>query len=275
MPARSRRRTTTTSIASSPRRSRRAPVSRRGRRCRRCPTCRSRRRARVLDRRRGDDRDRRRVLGARAVRRARRGRHPHRGAGARDRARQRRSTRSARARLSTVYMPGRKITMLPDDVVAAFSLPRAPTRARAVALRRARRGRRAASPRDTVVERVPIAANLRARTRSATRSRTTLPSPTIRRGPRELRALWKLAQRSLRRAASRTSRASTTASTSIGSGTAPASRARDDRAAPARHAARQARRRADDPRQRHVGRAARRRRRRRASIACSRAARSR
>src|SRR5690606_1984461 len=30
--------------------------------------------------------------------------------------------RVARARLSTVYMPGRKLTMLPDEAIAAFTL---------------------------------------------------------------------------------------------------------------------------------------------------------
>ena len=36
--------------------------------------------------------------------------------------RKRASAHIARERLSTVYMPGRKITMLPEPVIAAFSL---------------------------------------------------------------------------------------------------------------------------------------------------------
>ena len=54
----------------------------------------------------------------------------------------------ARARLSTVYMPGRKLTMLPDDVVAAFTLAegRAPPALSLYA--EVARGRRAPPARD-------------------------------------------------------------------------------------------------------------------------------
>ena len=48
----------------------------------------------------------------------------------------------ARERLSTVYMPGHKITMLPDDVVQAYTLHRRPRLPGRLALRALRRGRR-------------------------------------------------------------------------------------------------------------------------------------
>ena len=50
------------------------------------------------------------------------GGHPHRGAGPGAAAGRASSTRWRRQRLSTVYMPGYKITMLPDDVVQAYTL---------------------------------------------------------------------------------------------------------------------------------------------------------
>ena len=137
-----------------------------------------RRRARILDRRRNDDRDRRRVLGARACQRQLRDRHPHRGAGARDAARQRRSIAIARARLSTVYMPGRKLTMLPDEAVAAFTLQRRRRPAGAVALRRDDARRRAGPARD------------------ARRSRAGRREPAARRGRRSVRQRPAVAVRS-------------------------------------------------------------------------------
>ena len=136
--ARSRRRTTITTIASW----RRLPAG-----PSRFPTgalaaaarSAARGRSRVLHRRCDDHRDRRRVLRARACQRQHRDRHPHRGARARDRARLRRSMRSRAARLSTVYMPGRKITMLPEAAVARVHAHGGRGRARAVAVRRSRR----------------------------------------------------------------------------------------------------------------------------------------
>ena len=73
----------------------------------------------------------------------------------------RRSTRSRASRLSTVYMPGHKLTMLPDEVVAglhARSRARMPGR---LALRDARRSHARDDRHETRLERVPIAANLR------------------------------------------------------------------------------------------------------------------
>ena len=67
----------------------------------------------------------------------------------------------ARARMSTVYMPGHKITMLPDDIVAAYTLtegrdcPAVSLYARFDAQTLALQGT------ETRIERVPIVANLR------------------------------------------------------------------------------------------------------------------
>ena len=69
--------------------------------------------------------------------------------------------RVARARLSTVYMPGYKITMLPDDVVDRYTLSEgrdAPALSLYVTLDEATLEVRAA---ETRLERVPIAVNLR------------------------------------------------------------------------------------------------------------------
>ncbi len=66
----------------------------------------------------------------------------------------------ARERLSTVYMPGRKITMLPDDVIAAFTLAEGADRP-ALSLYVETDAEGTPRAQRTVVERVPVAANLR------------------------------------------------------------------------------------------------------------------
>jgi len=67
----------------------------------------------------------------------------------------------ARARLSTAYMPGRKVTMLPDDVVAGYSLDAGGARP-AVSLYVTVDARDfSVKGRMTRLERVPMAANLR------------------------------------------------------------------------------------------------------------------
>ena len=162
----------------------------------------------------------------------------------------------ARERLSTVYMPGRKITMLPDEVVAAFTLAGGHAAARRcrsyveVAPTACRCGS------ETRVERVPIAANLRldALGDAFANDAAGAGRPAVDR--RAARAVEARAAALSPRAARPTSRASTTASTSTGTPGARRARARScrGRAAPAR----QARRRADDPRQQHLGPAARR-----------------
>ena len=66
----------------------------------------------------------------------------------------------ARARLSTVYMPGRKITMLPDDVVDAFTLAEGRS-APALSLYAEVAPDGTLLRHETRVDRVPVAANLR------------------------------------------------------------------------------------------------------------------
>ncbi|MEO8485071.1 MAG: RNB domain-containing ribonuclease [Betaproteobacteria bacterium] len=98
----------------------------------------------------------------------------------------------ARARLSTVYMPGRKITMLPDDVVSAFSLvagePR-PTLSLYIELDEhgIPVGER------TVVERVTVVANLALHAIGEAFAHE-LPSPSDPPWTAEMRVLWKLAR---------------------------------------------------------------------------------
>jgi exoribonuclease-2 len=98
----------------------------------------------------------------------------------------------ARERLSTVYMPGRKLTMLPDNVVAQFSLA-ADAMPPALSLYIEIDPHGDIVEQTTRVERVPIAANLRlaeidgAFANEAT-GRAAAPWTD------ELRALWRLAQ---------------------------------------------------------------------------------
>jgi exoribonuclease-2 len=66
----------------------------------------------------------------------------------------------ARQRLSTVYMPGRKLTMLPDNVVAKFTLAALSSRP-ALSLYIDIDGAGSVLRQTTAVERVPIVANLR------------------------------------------------------------------------------------------------------------------
>jgi len=99
----------------------------------------------------------------------------------------------ARARLSTVYMPGRKLTMLPDDLVAAFTLS-AETAPPALSLYVDTDATGVPLAHATVVERVPVAANLRLDTLTEAFA-NDLPSPEDPPWTQELRALWKLAQR--------------------------------------------------------------------------------
>ncbi|MFO1322544.1 MAG: ribonuclease catalytic domain-containing protein [Burkholderiales bacterium] len=99
--------------------------------------------------------------------------------------------RIARARLSTVYMPGRKLTMLPDEAVAAFTLAeRTSPPALSLYVETAPDG--APVRHQTRVERVPVAANLRLDAVGSTFA-NALPSPSDPPWTRELRVLWKLA----------------------------------------------------------------------------------
>ncbi len=98
----------------------------------------------------------------------------------------------ARARLSTVYMPGRKLTMLPDEVVDAFTLAagRSPP-ALSLYVETDDAGRPLAH--TTRVERVPVVANLRLAAIDDAFA-NPLPSPSDPPWSEELRALWGLAR---------------------------------------------------------------------------------
>ena len=176
--------------------------------------------------------------------------------------------RIARDRLSTVYMPGHKLTMLPDAVVEAYTLAEgreAPVR---LALRDVRRGdarharfgnparahpdRRQPAPRPArraMITEATLAG--RPAGDAAVRRRAHLPARPGAPPEGGARA-WCAASR-------RTSTGPTTRSASTpGDGAAIVRRrAGGDRAAPARLAARPDRRRGDDPGEQHLGRLAR------------------
>jgi exoribonuclease-2 len=99
--------------------------------------------------------------------------------------------RIARERLSTVYMPGRKITMLPEAAIEAFTLAAGGDRP---ALSLYVETTHAGLPvrHETRVERVPIAANLRL-DEPGEAFASGLPAPDDPPWTQELRALWKLA----------------------------------------------------------------------------------
>jgi len=99
---------------------------------------------------------------------------------------------TARARLSTVYMPGRKLTMLPDETVAAFTLEAGTTPA-ALSLYVDVDDAGKPVAHSTAIERVPIAANLRLDTLTEAFA-NELPSPADPPWTAELRALWTLAR---------------------------------------------------------------------------------
>ena len=98
--------------------------------------------------------------------------------------------RIARDRLSTVYMPGRKLTMLPEEAVGAFTLKAGATPpSLTLAIETSPQG----VPLQAVtrVERVPVATNLRLDAVSDAFA-NDLPSPTDPPWTAELRVLWKL-----------------------------------------------------------------------------------
>ncbi len=233
-------------------------VSRVGRRCRRCPSCPSPRvRAFSID-----DATTTEIDDAFSVRELPNGNYEvgiHIACPALAMPRGSALDRIARSRLSTVYMPGRKLTMLPEEAVARVHAEGGDDAARAVAADRDHARRRAGAPRDDACERVPVAANLRLDTiGEALRERAAVARrPAVDAGA--ARAVEARAAPVARSAARTTSTASTTASTSTGTA---APTAACDRAARARQPARQADLRADDPREQHVGEAAGRARRR-------------
>jgi exoribonuclease-2 len=99
----------------------------------------------------------------------------------------------ARTRLSTAYMPGRKYTMLPDDVVSAYSLDHGAARPAFSLYVDVSLADGAMQGHSTRIERINIAANLRHSQCEAlneafeTGSRADLPFED------ELRALWRFA----------------------------------------------------------------------------------
>ena len=99
----------------------------------------------------------------------------------------------ARSRLSTVYMPGRKLTMLPDDAVAAFTLAEGRTPPALSLYVEATPAGETVGQR-TVLERVPVATNLRLDALTEAFA-TDLAAPGEPRWTGELRALWKFATR--------------------------------------------------------------------------------
>ncbi len=99
----------------------------------------------------------------------------------------------ARERLSTVYMPGRKITMLPDDVVATFTLAEGTTPP-VLSLVAEVTPDGGVLRHETRVQRVPVAANLRLDAIGEDFA-NDLPSPSDPPWTAELRVLWRLAQR--------------------------------------------------------------------------------
>lgn len=99
----------------------------------------------------------------------------------------------ARRRLSTVYMPGNKITMLPDEVVSAFTLAAGSTRP-AVSLYLDVRADLTVTASESRIELVPVATNLRHHDIEPLFNETTLAEG----GPdfpwkKELVLLWELA----------------------------------------------------------------------------------
>ena len=98
----------------------------------------------------------------------------------------------ARGRLSTVYMPGRKITMLPDTLIERFTLAAGKTRpAVSLYVEVAPDGTPLAQ--STRIERVAIAANLRLDAIGERFAEAAAPDEP--RWTDELRALWRLAQK--------------------------------------------------------------------------------
>jgi exoribonuclease II len=98
----------------------------------------------------------------------------------------------ARQRLSTVYMPGRKITMLPEAVIDALTLREgASPPALSLYVEATAEGMPVAQ--RTALERVPIAANLRLSTLTETFANDA-PAAADPQWTGELRALWHLAR---------------------------------------------------------------------------------
>ena len=172
----------------------------------------------------------------------------------------------ARERLSTVYMPGWKLTMLPDEVVQAYTLTAGracPAVSLYVTLDEATLEVRGS---ETRLERVAIVSNLRHDQLDAviTEASLTGAAPAAYEHAAELAFAFRLARhlKASARWCAASRKPSTAPTTTSGSTATKAAsrraRARADQHAPARRAAGPDRRRGDDPRQQHLGRLARR-----------------
>jgi exoribonuclease II len=99
----------------------------------------------------------------------------------------------ARERLSTAYMPGRKFTMLPDDVVQAYSLDHGGERAAVSLYVDVAEGEWTPRARHTRVERVPVVANLRHAQYDGLNAAFESGATTGLPYEEELRVLWRIA----------------------------------------------------------------------------------
>ncbi len=99
----------------------------------------------------------------------------------------------ARERLSTAYMPGRKFTMLPEDVIAAYSLDAGETRPVISLYLDISKSDGSVAGSSTRVERVRIAANLRHAQYDALNESFTAGKKAGLAFEDELQALWRVA----------------------------------------------------------------------------------
>lgn len=99
----------------------------------------------------------------------------------------------ARERLSTAYMPGRKFTMLPDDVIARYSLDQGESRPAISLYVDVREQDGTVIGRTSRLERVPIAANLRHAQYDSLNETFESGAKTALAFEDELRSLWRLA----------------------------------------------------------------------------------
>ncbi|MET3514145.1 exoribonuclease-2 [Pseudacidovorax sp. 1753] len=95
----------------------------------------------------------------------------------------------ARARMSTVYMPGHKITMLPDAVVQTYTLLEGAPRPAVSLYARFDEATLALQGIETKIERVPVVANLRHDQLDAVIDETWLEAPAPTGGPAEAQRL--------------------------------------------------------------------------------------
>lgn len=100
----------------------------------------------------------------------------------------------ARERLSTAYMPGRKFTMLPDDVVGAYSLDEGQERPAVSLYFEVNEDDGSIRSKTSRLERVAIAANLRHSQYDSLNEDLEADRPSALPYADELRALWRLSK---------------------------------------------------------------------------------